>query len=171
MVLNYRVLCTRVHHSFVIKHCHIRKVCCTAPYAITYIWALLNLYCVFINGPSQMRTASYWILVHLTPNGGVEGINMKDHALQFPNRKWKQDQALRDISELFPSSACLVLYMAIRHFVFRYAHIHVYACICNVSSLRLYVQLACHTSECLWQCRSALYYAGPFEILQTLRVR
>ena len=52
---------------------------------------------------------------------------MKDHALQFPNRKLKQGQALRDISERFPSSACLVLYMAIRQFVFRYAHI--YACI------------------------------------------
>ena len=55
---------------------------------------------------------------------------MKDHALQFPNRKLKQGQALRDISERFPSSACLVLYIAIRHFVFRYArthtHTHIY---------------------------------------------
>ena len=128
---------------------------------------LLNLHYRFIDGPTQLCTASHRILMRLSPVEEAEGIYMKDHALQFPNRKLKQGQALRDISERFPSSACLVLYMAIRHFVFRYPHI--YGCICNISSIRLYVQLACHTNECLRQCRATLYCTEPFEILQTLR--
>ena len=129
---------------------------------------LLNLYYRFINGRTQLCTASHRIPMRLSPVEEVEGINMKDHALQFPYRKLKQGQALRDISERFPSSACLVLYMAIRHFVFRYAHI-IYAWICNISSLRFCVQLACHTNECLRQCTATLYCTGSFENLQNLR--